>query len=66
MKAGLFKAKLKGLGCCKFGLGSESRVLTRVRVSGDAEGIGGEAGFVSVSGGAVAETGDLFWADSGL
>lgn len=67
MKAGGLVAKWKGLGWCRLGLGSESRVLTRDRVSGDAEGTCGEVGFVSVLDGADGEIGDLFWAaDSGL
>lgn len=58
--------KWKGLGCCRLGVGSDDRVLTRDSTSGEVGDCCGEGVFVAVSVGAAGEIGDLFWVDAGL
>lgn len=59
MKAGELVGKWNGLGCCRFGVGSDSCVLTRDRRSGEVGACCGEGVFVAVSVGTVGEIGDL-------
>lgn len=56
VKAGELAGKWKGLGCCSCGVGSDDRVLTRERASGDVGGSCGEGGFTT---GLLRSSGDV-------
>lgn len=58
--------KWNGLGCCRLGVGSESRVLTRDRTSGDVEDCCGEGVLTAMSVSAVGEIGDVVEVASGF